>query len=196
MFLYFGAFGGLLCVLCALFFVRRLVSGHRHSDRLLNASAGIAVAYAFVDVFPHLARKQAVFDGFYSDSLLAYLSHHLYLVALIGFCVCIAARAAESGEARHPGRHFTHWLLSLLLCLYSLLLGYMLAEQPVHRPEPALLFGLAMGAHLLGLGHEVRDQAPRLYDSVIRYLLMASVAVGWVWGYLADFSERRVGDGI
>jgi len=115
---YLGAFGGLLFILIAALNVGRLLGDYRYRDSLLNVSAGIAVAYAFVDVFPHLAKKQLAFDGAYNAGLLAYLSHHLYLVALLGFWACVGLRAAENAdtvEKRGSGRY---QVLSLLLCVY------------------------------------------------------------------------------
>nr|MDJ0879990.1 hypothetical protein [Halieaceae bacterium] len=92
---YIGSLAGLLLILAAAFFVRQLVSDHRRSDSLLNVSAGIAVAYAFVDVFPHLAKKQNAFSDFAVSGAFSYLYHNLYVVALTGFVVCVAVRAVQ-----------------------------------------------------------------------------------------------------
>ena len=190
---YFGSFTGLLLILAATYSVRRMLSDHRRRESLLNVSAGIAVAYAFVDVFPQLARKQVVFDGISSNSVFAYLYHHLYVVALLGFVVYVAVHALLSADVRDRRHDASHWLMSVLLSLYSFLLGYILADQPVHRQEPALLFGLAMAAHMLGLTHQHRDYDPQRYDRVIRYLLMISVVIGWLWGIVDDLSARTYG---
>ncbi len=193
MFAYLGSFAGLLLIVAAVYSVRPMLSDHRRRESFLNVSAGIAVAYAFVDVFPQLARKQLAFDSIPGSTVFAYLYHHLYVVALIGFVVYVAVRALQGSDV-HDARHdASHWLMSVLLSLYCLLVGYILADQPLHRPEPALLFGLAMAAHMLGLTHQHRDYAPRRYDRAIRYLLMASVAAGWVWGMVDDLTVRTYG---
>jgi len=46
---------------------------------------------------------------------------------------------------------------------------------------------------MLGLSHELRDRDRQRYDAFIRYLLAASVAGGWGWGYLEDFTVETYG---
>jgi hypothetical protein len=66
------------------------------------------------------------------------------------------------------------------MCLYALFVGYMLAEQPLYRPEPALLFALAMAAHFLGLHYELMHERPQAYNKVVRYLLIGCTSLGWL----------------
>jgi amino acid permease len=46
-----------------------------------------------------------------------------------------------------------------------------------------------MGAHMLGLADELLDYNPELYDARLRFLLMASVTLGWIWGNVDDLSR-------
>lgn len=52
------------------------------------------------------------------------------------------------------------------MCLYAVFVGYMLAEQVLYRPEPALLFGIAMAAHFLGVDHTLVDDAKNCQSSI------------------------------
>ncbi len=177
---YLGSFIGLLLILGAHFRAERILASHRHTSTLLNFIAGIAIAYAFVDVFPHLARKQPSVEGIYLGPLTGYLSNHLYVIAMLGFCVYLGIRVFSVAEVERRQSRLAYITLVASLCLYGLFIGYMLAEQPLYRPEPAFLFGLAMAAHFLGLHHELMHERPLTYKNVVRYLLMASTALGWL----------------
>ncbi len=176
---YIGSFLGLLLILGAHFRAVSILGVHRYTTTLLNVIAGIAIAYAFVDVFPHLARKQPGIESLFLGPVTSYLTNHLYLMALFGFCVYVGIRVFSAVEVDRRHSRLAYLALVASMCLYALFIGYMLAEQPLYRPEPALLFGLAMAAHFLGLHHELMHERPRLYNNVLRYLLMSCTALGW-----------------
>ncbi|KAA1188893.1 hypothetical protein F0M18_16965 [Pseudohalioglobus sediminis] len=178
---YIWSFLGMSLIVGAHFRAESILSAHRHTTTLLNVIAGIAIAYAFVDVFPHLARKQPVLEGLFPGPIGAYLSNHVYVMALVGFCVYVGIRVFSVAEIDRRHSRMAYIALVISMCVYALFIGYMLAEQPLYRPEPAFLFGLAMAAHFLGLHHELMHEWPELYNNVVRYLLMAATVLGW-WG--------------
>ena len=93
----------------------------------------------------------------------------------------------DAATGRHGrGRHLA---LILSMSLYSYLIGYMLAEQPTHRPEPAMLFAIAMAAHVLGLNYEVRRTDTESFDRLFRYFLVLSVVTGWLTGVYLEMSD-------
>lgn len=176
---YVGSFFGVLLILGTHFRAESILSGHRHTTTLLNVSAGIAIAYAFVDLFPHLARKQPSVEILFPDPVTTYLTNHVYLMALLGFCVYVGIRVFSAAEVDRRHSRLAYVALVASMCLYALFVGYMLGEQPLYRPEPAILFGLAMAAHFLGLHHELMRERPQAYNHVVRYLLMGCTALGW-----------------
>lgn len=177
---YFGSFLGLLLILGVHFRAERILGAHRHTNTLLNVIAGIAIAYAFIDVFPHLARKQPGVEGLFLGPVATYLTNHLYLMALFGFCVYVGIRVFSAAEVDRRHSDLAYVGLVASMCAYALFIGYMLAEQPLYRPEPALLFGLAMGAHFLGIHHELMHERPQFYNRLVRYLLMTCTVLGWL----------------
>jgi len=185
---YASSLGGLLLILAAHLFYRRILSEPRSAALLLNISAGIAMAYAFVDVFPHLARKQSALESLDLGPFATYLTHHVYLVALFGFCVYVVLRVFKAAEVDRAHSRLAYRGLVLTMCLYALFIGYMLAEQPLFRPEPALLFGLAMGAHFLGLNHSLSEETKIHHGSTIRFLLVVCTTVGWLTGFFYTIS--------
>lgn len=190
---------GLLLIASTHLFVQRLTSIKRFEGMLLDGSAGIAVAYAFVDVFPHLAKAQAKLPAFFVTGSYAYLAHHAYLVALLGFVVYLGVRTSldESRDPRiDPAREPISAQLATMvgfMLFYNFIVGYMLAEQPTHRYEPALVFALAMTAHFIGMNHEHRSNHPVLYDLKFRYVYIAALVAGYVTGVFLEMSDATFG---
>lgn len=190
---------GLLLIASTHLFVNRLTSIKRYERVILDSSAGIAVAYAFVDVFPHLAKAQARLPAFFDTGPYAYLAHHAYLVALLGFVVYLGVRTSLD-ESRDPGidpaeEPITIQLATMVafMLFYNFIVGYMLAEQPTHRYEPALVFAMAMTAHFIGMNHEHRSNHPFLYDERFRYVYIAALVAGYVAGILLEMSDATFG---
>lgn len=186
---YVGSFLGLLLILGAHFRAASILGASRYTTTLLNVIAGIAIAYVFIDVFPHLARKQPSVEGLFLGSVTTYLTNHVYLMAMFGFCVYVGIRVFSAAEVDRRHSRLAYVALVTSMCLYALFIGYMLAEQPLYRPEPALLFGLAMATHFLGLHHELMHERPQFYNDVVRYLLMGSTALGWLGSVFYTISQ-------
>lgn len=196
--LFAPSFIGLLLIASTHLFGRRLVAS-KFGGWLLDSSAGIAVAYAFVDVFPHVAKAQEKLSVFFVAGPFAYLEHHAYLVALLGFIFYLGL-SKSLDEMRDPDvapedERLSPQLLILVafMLLYNFLIGHMMAEQPTHRFEPALFFGLAMTAHLVGLKHEHRSNHPYLFDRWFRYLYLAGLAAGWITGLFLEMQDVTFG---
>ena len=60
---------------------------------------------------------------------------------------------------------------------------------PRCRIEPALVFAAATAAHFIGLDHLFHHRYPRLYDSFERYLLAASLLLGWLLGWFVEMPD-------
>lgn len=186
---YLGSILGLLLLLIVHFRAVRLLALDRSRGVLLCVISGIAVAYVFIDVLPHLARKQFGLELLLPGIFAKYLTHHLvYLMALLGFGVYVGIRAFSAAESGHRGPRYGYAVVVLSMCFYAAFIGYMLAEQPIYRPEPALLFAIAMSAHFLGLHHELQQGHLAFYNRVVRYLLMSSTAMGWLGSLIYTIS--------
>lgn len=90
--IYLGSLIGLLMIACAILFAGRVFANEKIRGPLLVAVTGVAIAYAFIDVFPHLASMQSKLELDYVSGVFAYLTHHVYLMALLGFIVCLGVK--------------------------------------------------------------------------------------------------------
>lgn len=163
-------------------------------------SAGVALAYVFMDIFPHLAKSKANFGYAGANPLYELLARHIYLVALLGFAVYLGIVLAEIAFRKHPGAREVTFRTApgavkfeyLSLAAYSFLIAYVLAEQVTHRPEPAILFGIAMAIHFAGLDELARGHFPKLYDEFMRYVAGAAALAGWLVGVAVEVTNASL----
>ncbi len=160
----------------------------------LPASAGVAVAYSFMDIFPHLAKVQKNLEKTIESDLYGFLAHHVYLLALLGFIVYlgIVLSVARYRQDQHVSE-LTLASVPLLvkvechgLAAYNFLIGYLLSEQLTHRPEPVMLFALAIAIHFAGVDCLLREHYPILYDRTARFIFIAGIYAGWAIGVLVE----------
>jgi len=148
-------------------------------------SAGVAVAYVFVNVIPELEEHRPIVAGSATGSVLD-AEKRIYLWTLAGFVTFAGLSRLPAhmspNRTRTVSAKLPFWSEMVGYSLYTLLIGYLL----VHREDPSLLslglFVFAMGLHLFMVDIELVEQFARFYQSWGRILLMASVLVGWMLG--------------
>jgi hypothetical protein len=161
------------------------------------ASAGVALAYVFMDIFPHLAKSKAKLVPTGDNPIYEFLTQHIYFVGFVGFAVYLGVILAErmfrkdqsAADITFRSAPVVIQIECISLAGYSFLIGYLLSEQATHLPEPAIFFGLAMAIHFAGLDYLTRGHFPRLYDGTLRYALPVSVLAGWLTGVVLEISN-------
>ncbi len=169
---------------------RRRTPTSKH--RWAALSAGVAVAYMFVNVLPELAEHQPTVTASAVGTLLN-AEKRIYVWALAGFVTFAglgkwrSERPAGQARAERPGSLF--WLRMSGFAVYALLIGYLL----VHREDTTLaslwLYAAAMGLHLFMLDLELVEQFPSLYEPRGRAILTAAVFLGWALGSMNALPE-------
>jgi hypothetical protein len=170
------------------------------SNVWVPASAGVALAYVFMDIFPHLAKSKAKLVSTGDSPVYEFLTQHIYFVSFVGFAVYLGIVLAEiifhkenaTADITFRSAPAVIQFECISLAGYSFLIGYLLSEQITHRTEPAMLFGLAMAIHFAGLYYLTRGNFPRLYDGTLRYALAASVLAGWLTGVVFEISNTSL----
>jgi len=176
----------------SLLMIVHILVGHLHfleQERWRSVGAGIAMSYVFLDILPHLSSKQYLLEDTIGTGFGVFIQHHAYLFSLAGFVlffglVGVEQRLRTSQTVMvEPGEpHSAVKVLGMAIAAYCFLIGYLIGEQPDHRYEPVIILALAMTIHMAGVNHTVRDNYPRFYDQVIRYVLAATTFVGWLLG--------------
>ncbi len=164
----------------------------RDKRRWQALSAGVAVAYVFVNVIPELEEHRPIVAGTAMELVLS-AEKRIYVWALAGCIAFAGLRRLEyykPGDPRRSNRAaLVYWGVMAGYALYTLLLGYLL----IHREEDTLLslelFVFAMGLHLFMLDHELVEKFECRYAPYGGYLLAFCVIAGWVLGSLHAFSD-------
>ena len=72
---------------------------------------------------------------------------------------------------------------------YSALIGYLLVERAERGALPLVVYTFAMAVHFLIVDHSLDEEHGRAYGPRGRWLLAASVLVGWFIGVATPLSE-------
>ena len=167
----------------------RLLS-HNMDSPWLSASAGVAIGYVFIYLLPKLADMKY---GLAGDGYASFIERHFFVFVMLGFLVYYKVGWA-SAAANVP----EHWRGAARLAHrsgfigYNLMLGYTVTAFKNPDIVAALLAVALLGFHLMGIDHHLRHARPRSFDRQVRYLLAASLVVGWVFGVTTDLSDEAV----
>lgn len=160
-------------------------------NRLLSLSAGASVAYVFVHVLPEIARYSQIVS---SETLP--LSHHVYVVTLLGFVAYYGLERAVRCSAPIPDnliRHGVFWLHVAAFGVYNALIGYLLFHREAPGLNSLLLYAGAMALHFLVIDYGLWAHHRQVYDDRGRWALAASVLVGAAVGGLTELPRSLLG---
>ncbi len=167
----------------------------------LSAAGGVSVAYVFVHLLPEVAARQAhVVATGAAPSMVALLGRErlLFVAALAGFAVFFGleraasqssrADAAGSDSADHESQPSVgvFWLHIGSFAVYNGIIGYLLLHREETGLAPLALFAIAMALHFLVNDHGLADHHKDAYEHVGRWILAATVVVGFAVGALAQ----------
>ncbi len=182
--------------------VIHLLAGRLHSaeggprNRWLSAAGGVSVAYVFVHLLPELARGQQVIKA--SElSLLGYLEHHAYLLALIGLASFYGLERLIKSHRRKLPEHAQSngglfWLHIAAFSMYNALIGYLLVHRAPGESGDLLTFTVAMALHFLVNDFALQSHHSHLYVYRGRWVLAASVLAGWALGQATALSALAI----
>jgi hypothetical protein len=171
-------------------YCRRFTPKHKH--RWQSLSAGVAVAYVFVNVIPELEEHRPTVAGTAMKIVLS-AEKRIYVWALAGCIAFAGLRSLEYHKPKNGQRSdragLVYWGVMAGYALYTLLLGYLL----IHREDDSLLslelFVFAMGLHLFMLDQELVEKFECRYAPLGGYLLAFCVLLGWILGSIHAFSD-------
>ena len=172
--------------------------GAEHPRRQVSVAAGASMAYVFLDLLPELgARHRELLES--AAGSLIFAEQRLYLLALVGFValygldhLVLAARASGETSAGGDAARLALWLHVGGFALYSFVIGYMLVSRQADGWSSLGLFLVAMAFHLTVVDHALAREHGSAYDTLGRWVLAASVVVGWLAGATLQIPEIAV----
>jgi hypothetical protein len=182
------SFGGALLLASAFVLSRYCRKLTLQIERRWHAlSAGVVVAYVFVNVMPELEEHRPTVAGTAIGMLLD-TEKRIYLWALAGFVAFAGLsrlRSAPAGGPRKVAQLYTGTIVGY--ALYILLIGYLLVRREDATMLSLGLYVFAIGLHLFMMDGELAEQFECRYEPGGRVLLACCVLLGWALGVAGAF---------
>lgn len=162
---------------------------------LLSLAGGSSVAYVFVHALPELAAAGPTLERRIEP--LAFVEHHVYLVALAGFLAYYGLeRFVDHRGSRDGGgtpSEGTFWVHVGAFAAYNALIGYLLFHPEAPGIGGLLFFAVAMGLHLFVNDHGLRQHHAGAYRRLGRWVLAGAVVVGGLVGATVSIERAAIG---
>jgi len=168
--------------------------GHKGYWRFLSFSAGIAVAYVFVDVMPALGRMQIIVLETPSLFQRVFPEYSVYLWAMAGFLlfycletmVSVQQQSHENQAGGHDGMaHFKAWVHIGGFAVYAWMISYIMVWK-LHDTLALCIYAVAMGMHIFPIACNLSSHHHQVYDRHGAFLLALAVMAGWVMGLVLN----------
>lgn len=165
-------------------------------SRFLSLAGGISVGYVFLRILPDLGRSQARV-GYEVEQTLNIPRDPIYLVALIGLVTFYGlerlADVSRRARRRRTGEDVPEeevlWLSVASYAVVNFAVGYLLVQQEGAGIPRLSVFVLAMALWFVVSDYGLRVQHKQRYRSVARWILSASILVGWSCATLAPLPD-------
>ncbi|MEH1807147.1 hypothetical protein [Nostoc sp.] len=160
-------------------------------SRWLSFGSGVSVAYVFVQILPELSKAQITLQSSLNIGL-AFLEHHVYLVALLGLAVFyglerFANKSRQRNQKAGKGDVTAldvFWIHIASFAVYNALIGYLLVHREESSIKSLLFYFFAMALHFVVNDNGLRENHKQIYDRIGRWLLVAAIMYrldNWHW---------------
>lgn len=180
------------CTYLTCSFAHRLTAGFRR--RWGSFSAGVSLAYVFIDVLPELATGSTVLSSAIGEERLG-AEKRVYLIALIGLVVFVGLaqlRKLAEGREHGGGGLEPKWYFYIhggAFALYNLLIGYLLVGRAIAGLSSLVVYVIAMALHAILIDEELVREHGEAYLNRGRGWLALCLAAGCVAATTEVLSE-------
>lgn len=177
-----------------LFSAHLLVAGAIPRSRWLSLSGGVSVGYVFVHLLPEVQAVHLFVDR--SDTVLAAIEGHVYVIALLGFTTFYGLERyvrcnAEGSDQTDPGNRAFHLHVGSF-AVYNALVGWLLLEKVEYGVAGLAAFSVALGLHFVVNDYGLRERHGAAYHRYGRWVLAAAVLLGFGIAHLVTVSHLLV----
>jgi len=165
----------------------------------LSMAGGVSVAYVFLHILPELSARQGAIEDTGGLLGLAFLEHHVYIMALLGLGLFYglerAAKAKREPSGEEEGSKSAagvFWLHVASFSVYNALIGYLMLHREEQGLPSLLFFFFALTLHFVVNDYGLREDHAEDYDRIGRWVLAAAIFVGWGIGLLTEIPEPAI----
>ncbi|MGE4335911.1 MAG: hypothetical protein AB7E55_08055 [Pigmentiphaga sp.] len=159
----------------------------------LSASGGLSVAFVLLYLIPELAATQQEIEQSGAATMLGFLEHHVYLLALAGITAFYGlerlaksqSQPQRSAKAGDRSKERVFWAHLASFAVYNLAIGYLLVNE-AHSLLNLALFFVVIALHFVVIDFSLRDHYPSVYHDKGRWLLSVAVVAGWAIGVFVE----------
>jgi hypothetical protein len=155
--------------------------------RFLSFGGGVAISYVFIDILPKLGKSDSLFRKLLLG-IIPYFERHVFVMALLGFLLFFCLDKTPDAF----GKKGKFWLSIVSYALFNFLVGYAVVDKDNPEVQPILLFTIAMGLHYFTNDYSLSEAWGSAYKKTGRWVLIASLFLGWFAGLLITLSQLAV----
>lgn len=155
--------------------------------RFLSMCGGVAIAYVFIDILPKLSKGDLIIKKALSE-VFPYIEHHVYVMALAGFLLFFTINRAHSILKNESRFYFSLFSYSV----FNFLVAYAVVDPNNPETKPLILFTFAMALHYFTNDYTLEKDHGDYYGNLARAVLILSLFLGWMTGFLFVLSEAAV----
>lgn len=155
--------------------------------RFLSFCGGIAIAYVFIDILPKLAENDIIIQKILKG-IFPYVERHIYVMALTGFLVFFSI----SRSKELLGGRASYFVSLGSYALFNFLVAYAVSDENNPEVKPLVLFTFALALHYFTNDYTLNKEHGSSYGVFEKGLLVISLLLGWLVGYLFVLPEVGV----
>ena len=158
----------------------------RYSNVWVPFCGGIAIGYVFLYLLPKLS-SYSQFIVLQNPDGWEFLHLRLYLLALFGLLIYLAI----DREALFSNKNLPHnkVIQAIAFCGYVFLFSIVISNPARPGLVPALIIGILIGLHFLGINHQLRNLDTFIFDKYLRWLLAFSTLLGWIIDFYVEIPK-------
>ncbi len=163
-------------------------------SRFLSMSAGVGVAYVFIELMPKLGISETTLQAISTD-MIPLKERHVYLVSFLGFLFFYGAHRIST-EGSRVQSDLAFYLNMVSYVFLNFLVGYEIVD--IHDPfiQPLYLFTFALALHYFITDHSLRQKHPFIYNDICKYILCMALYAGFIAGILTEIPQNYIIYGV
>ena len=195
------SFLGMILLCLTHIFTNKLRLSNFPRSKWLSVAGGISVAYIFLAAFPELFEIQEEVNETRVIGWEKISEMEVFLLSLVGltFFYGLENRSKKSWESErtpnkgHKANIGVFWIHVSSFAAYNAIIGYLLVNRETESLQSFWLYTIAMAFHFIVTDHALEDHYSQSYQSKGRWILVASVFLGWLISLLIEIPEVYIG---